>query len=141
MKILSLLLIVILILHFSDCDRYCKRTNETNNSQKTEFEVTSVDRQFIITFKGWYTETARREFITAALKALGYNYEHVFSVLPRDNPMAGYPSDFDLILFSDNDVVSRGVGLLLDHPLVRSKVEQDVIFKYFDDMNIIRFRI
>ena len=124
MKILSLLLIVILILHFSDCDRYCKRTNETNNSQKTEFEVTSVDRQFIITFKGWYTETARKEYITSSLKALGYNYEHVFSVLRRDNPMAGYPSDFDLILFSDNDVVLRSVALLRNHPLVRSKMNK-----------------
>jgi len=136
MKILSLLLIVILILHFSDCDRYCKRTNETNNSQKTEFEVTSVDRQFIITFKGWYTETARREFITAALKALGYNYEHVFSVLPRDNPMAGYPSDFDLILFSDNDVVSRGVGLLLDHPLVRSVTPQKMVTRFLSENDL-----
>ena len=48
-------------------------------------------------------------YISAALKTLNPydDQNHLFSVIPRDNPMSGYPSDFDLIELHDSDLVTR----------------------------------
>ena len=61
-----------------------------------EYAVRSVERQFIVTCRGWFSEAARRGYISAALRTLGGEV----TVLGRDNPMAGLPSDFDLVKVS-----------------------------------------
>ena len=103
MKIQIFLLIVIFSIYYSDCDNYCKKTVEHPKLNKTsgqsEFQVSSVERQFIITFRGWFTDPARKGYISSALQRLGYDHSHVYSIISRDNPMAGYPSDFDLIIY------------------------------------------
>ena len=138
MKIQIFLLIVIFSIYYSDCDNYCKKTAEhpkvNKTSEHSEYKVSSVDRQFIITFKGWFTDPARKGYITSALQRLGYNYENLYSVIPRDNPMAGYPSDFDLIMFSSSDdIVSRSIDLLLNHPLVKSVTPQKMVTRHLSN--------
>merc|ERR1712079_440923 len=96
MKIPILLLLV--RLYPSDCDNTCEpppaRARGRNGTEAgPEYAVRSVDRQFIVTFRGWFSEAARRGYISAALRTLGGEV----TVLGRDNPMAGLPSDFDLV--------------------------------------------
>ena len=131
---LQSLLILVISLLLCDCDNVCrsaaeKRTNRTSPDIKTEFQVSSVDRQFIITFKGWYSEPARKGFIDAALKSLTEAGEQ-FSIIARNNPMAEYPSDFDLLLFSEDTIVSHSVQLLLQHPLIKSVTPQKMVTRF-----------
>ena len=130
----TLLILVVIFLLRCDCDNVCRssageRTNRTSPDIKTEFQVSTVDRQFIITFKGWYSEPARKGFIDAALKSLAEAGEQ-FSIIARNNPMAEYPSDFDLLVFSEDNVVSQSVQLLLQHPLVKSVTPQRMVTRF-----------
>ena len=99
MKIPILLLLV--RLYPSDCDNTCEpppaRARGSNGTEAgPEYSVRSVERQFIVTCRGWFSEAARRGYISAALRTLGGEV----TVLGRDNPMAGLPSDFDLVKVS-----------------------------------------
>ena len=53
--------------------------------------------EYIVGFKGYYTAKARKGYITAALDEAGVNAWHI---LPRDNALTEYPSDFDVIRVS-----------------------------------------
>lgn len=50
--------------------------------------------EYIVGFLGYYRAEARRRFIEAALTDAGVER---WTVLPRHNPAADYPSDFDVI--------------------------------------------
>ena len=91
-------------IYLSFCDNVCEKTFEkkskvSNSSEPREkhpdYKVASVENQFIVAFRGWFSESAGSENISAALKTLNAydDLHHVFSVIPRDNPMAGYPSN------------------------------------------------
>ena len=126
MKIPILLLLV--RLYPSDCDNTCEpppaRARASNGTEAgPEYAVRSVERQFIVTFRGWFSEAARRGYISAALRTLGGEV----TVLGRDNPMAGLPSDFDLVQVSSEAAVAGSVARLLAHPLVRSVTPQRMV--------------
>jgi hypothetical protein len=54
-----------------------------------------VSSEFIVKFAGFYVETARRKYIGSALKKFDASQ---FEVVHRNNPMAAYPSDFDVVV-------------------------------------------
>ena len=135
MKILELFPIFLSFL-YCDCDsNVCgsKPRNETNNNVKTDYKVKSVERQFIVTFKGWFHESARLGYISSALQKL--DDEDLFSGVKRDNPMSDYPSDFDLIQFSNNDIVIQSVEMLLKHPLVKSVTPQKMVTRFLSNFD------
>ena len=59
--------------------------------------------EYIVGFSGYYRTEARRRFLEAALADSGVLR---WAVLPRHNPAADYPSDFDVI-----QVLLRGIAL------------------------------
>ena len=59
------------------------------------YSTSTVASEFIVKFSGFYEESARRGYIAAALAPLSDSVS--FEVVPRDNPMAEYPSDFDVV--------------------------------------------
>ena len=129
--------VLVTFLLLSDCDNVCRNTagrnsNNTDDDIKTEFKVTTIERQFIITFKGWYSESARKSFIVAALKSLSESSD-LFSIIARNNPMADYPSDFDLLMFNGDDVVTQSIRLLLEHPLVKSVTPQKMVTRFLSE--------
>lgn len=70
------------------------------------YSTSTVASEFIVKFSGFYEESARRGYIAAALAPLSDSV--TFEVVPRDNPMAEYPSDFDVVqLGSEHEVRSR----------------------------------
>lgn len=50
--------------------------------------------EFIVSFRGYYTITARRRFISAALQDSSVTS---WKVLPRNNLAYDYPSDFEVV--------------------------------------------
>ena len=79
---------------------------------------------------GFYEESARRGYIAAALAP--FSDSVTFEVIPRDNPMAEYPSDFDVVqLGAEHEFGSGGTDpesvalqALLRHPAVKSITPQ-----------------
>ena len=47
-----------------------------------------VSNEFIVRFSDFYTESARKGFIKAALQEEDFKEEDDYEVLPRNNPMA-----------------------------------------------------
>ena len=136
---LSLILSLIFSIYLSFCDNICEKTFEkkskVSNSSETrekhsDYKVSSVENQFIVTFRGWYSDSARSGYISAALKTLSVHDDPVFSVIPRDNPMSRYPSDFDLIELRDSELVTRSLELLTRHPMVRSVTPQKMVTRF-----------
>jgi hypothetical protein len=50
--------------------------------------------EYIVAFKKYYKATARKNFISAALRDTQSEWE----ILPRNNPASDFPSDFDVVL-------------------------------------------
>ena len=68
-------------------------------------------QNYIIGFNGYYSAKARHGYITAALDEAGVKS---WRILPRDNALSKYPSDFDVIRVSSHAfrVVSVPIGNL-----------------------------
>ena len=107
-----------------------------------EFKSEVVQNEFIVKFSGFYKEEARKNYIASALAnfdqdsfevSFFYYISWVFcsfktsvfvaQVLPRNNPMAEYPSDFDVLLVSAF-LSDKARSALSDHPLIKSITPQ-----------------
>lgn len=82
-------------------------------SDRIEFTVAPVEHVHIVRFGGYYAESTRKDYIDRALAGTSIAY----SVLTRDNPMAGRPSDFDLVR---GELGRAELEQLRRHPSVRS---------------------
>jgi len=72
-----------------------------------------VEHEFIVRFHGFYAAAVRATYIERALAGTGLAY----TILVRDNPMAGRPSDFDVVRGAlDREELEK----LRAHPAVRS---------------------
>lgn len=87
----------------------------------TEYKVEKIERQFIVQFNGWYSEKARQSYIAANLQDIPHN---AFDIIKRENLMAGFPSDFDVLVFSDEKIVSNALKSLTNHPLIKSVTQE-----------------
>ena len=100
----------------------CHETNITASRQlMPEFKTDIVHNEFIVKFSGFYNQEARRNYITAALANLADHQD--YEVLERNNPMADYPSDFDVLLVSDV-FGEKAIKALQNHPLIKSITPQ-----------------
>ncbi len=88
-------------------------TSNNSSADRTQFTVAVVEDEFIVRFRGFYAAAVRATYIRHALAGTGRAY----SILTRDNPMAGRPSDFDVVRGAlDREELEQ----LRAHPGVRS---------------------
>ena len=73
------------------------------------FKTESVSSEFIVKFAGFYVEPARRKYIEVALKSFGGDN---FEIVARNNPMAAYPSDFDVIVSPNKPTTVPGCAMM-----------------------------
>ncbi len=89
-------------------------TSNTSSADRTQFTVAVVEDEFIVRFHGFYAAAVRATYIRHALAGTG---RASYSILARDNPMAGRPSDFDVVRGAlDREELEQ----LRAHPGVRS---------------------
>jgi len=91
-----------------------------------EYSSSVVEAEFIVTFVSYYTAEARAGFISAALRP----YRH-WSLVPRPNAAASYPSDFSVVRLASGATRCDGnedvggakpvaaLGALRQHPTVK----------------------
>eukprot|EP00096_Caligus_rogercresseyi_P013423 TRINITY_DN6068_c0_g1_i1.p1 TRINITY_DN6068_c0_g1~~TRINITY_DN6068_c0_g1_i1.p1 ORF type:complete len:1037 (-),score=259.34 TRINITY_DN6068_c0_g1_i1:50-3160(-) len=92
-------------------------SNDSSVESDFSFQTRLVEHEYILQFKAFYHSDSRKKFIQAALSGTP---DDVLEILPRNNPMSSYPSDFDVILLKDPSVKA----LLLRHPLIKSLTPQ-----------------
>ncbi len=100
-------------------------TVEHSRKLDERFRTDVVMNEFIVKFEAFYEERARRGYISAALAPLGLKADldqGGYQVLERDNPMAAYPSDFDVLHLSED--VGEASRTLLRHPAIKSVTPQ-----------------
>lgn len=84
-----------------------------------QYSTSVVDSEYIVVFTSYYTTQARDGFITAALRPF-----QNWSILPRTNPSADYPSDFSLVRLGNALLSSPSLKALTHHPLVKTVMPQ-----------------
>lgn len=105
--------------------------NNTAQRLKIEYSSKPIENEYIVTFNGYYKDTARLNFIGASLNCSGILK---WKVLSRDNPAKKYPSDFDVLVIEDG--VKFGVGALMRHPSIKRVTAQRLVqrtLKFIDD--------
>ena len=85
----------------------------SSTSETVEYTVTVEQARLIVRYRGWYSESARQQFLSGRLASL-----HAV-LLARNNSLAGKPSDFDLVQVTGAEVAGEAAALLASHPLVR----------------------
>lgn len=86
-----------------------------------EYSSSIVDSQYIVTFTSYYTTEARDGFISAALRPF-----HNWTILPRSNPSAHYPSDFSLIKL-DTSLQAKALTMLTQHPAIKQVTPEKML--------------
>jgi membrane-bound transcription factor site-1 protease len=129
--ILAYVLIICLSFNFASGDVKDESSNDNDNLNNKrsvlKYNVTTVPGQYIIQFRGRYLADVRLKYINSALHphatTTTYTWwqpRHGCHVVARgaDNPMAGLPSDFDVLSCDslDGDVLGR----LRGHPIIKS---------------------
>jgi hypothetical protein len=83
--------------------------NSSSNATATttpgaEFVVATVEHEYIVRFRGFYPAATRKAYIDRALASDDITSSSskaprppAYTILTRDNPMAGRPSDFDVV--------------------------------------------
>ena len=69
--------------------------NGTHTTTTPAFKTETVSSEFIVKFAGFYIEETRKKYIDHSLK--GFESSQ-YEIIHRSNPMAAYPSDFDLLV-------------------------------------------
>eukprot|EP00058_Branchiostoma_floridae_P008759 XP_002594247.1 hypothetical protein BRAFLDRAFT_65099 [Branchiostoma floridae] len=83
------------------------------------FKTGVVEHEYIVTFNGYFTTTARKNFIQAALREAEVPS---WQIVPRNNPASDYPSDFEVVLLRER--AQAGRDALEDHPNVKRVTPQ-----------------
>jgi len=87
-----------------------------------EYSTSIVDSEYIVTFTSYYTTEARDGFISAALRPFKN-----WTVLPRTNPLAEYPSDFSVLLLGGISGRGQALNALSQHPAVKQVTPQKML--------------
>ena len=128
MKTLVCLVVLTLALNGSgSVNGKCPPANGTSEEEDVfEYSTARVSHEFIVKFKGFYKSLSRRKFILAAVSQ---SSQDAVDIVERRNPMAAYPSDFDLVKIATTTSSVPGnddnlISALLKHPLVKSVTPQ-----------------
>ena len=68
------------------------------------FATETISSEFIVKYAGFYIEKTRQKYISLALKDFSPS---MLEIVHRNNPMAAYPSDFDVLVCLSIVAVSR----------------------------------
>lgn len=87
--------------------------------------------EYIVGFTGYFSAKARSHYISSALKNMGQGALE-WHIVPRENPAADFPSDFELVHIRRASPSS--LLTLEDHPYIKRVTPQRKVFrslKYF----------
>ena len=132
-KIFSLFVAWLSIVSIAKCDiAGCAQASNATQKRLTlhDFKTDIVHNEFIVKFSGFYNNDARKNYITAALAGFDSgDYE----IVERHNPMAEYPSDFDVLLVSDI-FGEKAMKALENHPLIKSITPQRKVMRTLQEV-------
>lgn len=103
-----------------------RSTNCTTHRVEVKFTTKIIQNEYIVTFDGYYKATERANHLRSALANRTQNWK----ILPRLNPAADYPSDFDLLVLDEmngddgGDIVEAA---LRAHPFIKSVTPQRMV--------------
>ncbi|KAF3854410.1 hypothetical protein F7725_022465 [Dissostichus mawsoni] len=101
-------------------------SNCSEMTLKLEFKTKTVEHEYIIGFTGYFSAKARRLYISSALRNAG-DRALEWHIVPRENPAADFPSDFELVhirLASPSSLLT-----LEDHPYIKRVTPQRKVFR------------
>ena len=120
-------LALIFILFCDGLHGFCGENTTYNHADfDYDYKDEIIKSEVIVKFSGFYTTEARQNYILAALNHLENSDQ--FEILPRNNVMATYPSDFDVVSFNE-DLKEVIYNQLLDHPLIKSVTPQRKVIR------------
>ena len=109
-------------------------SSDSGDSDGVEYSISIVESEYIVMFVSYYTAEARAGFLSAALRP----YQH-WTILPRLNAAADFPSDFSVVQLGGGNgggeggeqrgggiVETEGAALrsLIQHPAVKQVTPQ-----------------
>ena len=128
--------------HIIDFIRHPNNTDRDNSGeQKTllqsdiEFQTQIIPYEYIVKFSGFYKAENRQNYIDASLAKLDLKTKDDprvrYRIIKRQNIMAKYPSDFDLVEFYmidfDDNKKANVIETLTSHPLIKSVTPQQKV--------------
>ena len=85
-----------------------------------QYSTSIVSSEYIVKFVSYYTTDARDGFISAALRPY-LNW----TILPRSNPSAAYPSDFSVLRLTSAE--KEALCALTQHPAIKQVTPQKML--------------
>ncbi|KAG5320863.1 MBTP1 protease, partial [Acromyrmex heyeri] len=110
--------------------------NSCHDAHDEEIQVTFsssiVENEYIIKFNGYYKAHARENYIRAVLNSSNIKN---WKIIPHNNAVSMYPSDFDIIRLQESDKY-EGLRALNNHPLIKTVSSQRLIHRTLKFINI-----
>lgn len=110
--------------------------NSCHDAHDEEVQVTFsssiVENEYIIKFNGYYKAHARENYIRAVLNSSNIKN---WKIIPHNNAISMYPSDFDIVRLQETDKY-EGLRALNNHPLVKTVSSQRLIHRTLKFINI-----
>jgi hypothetical protein len=78
----------------------CFELSRNHSTTTPAFKTETVSSEYIVKFAGFYIEKTRKKYIDHSLK--GFDTSQ-YEIVHRSNPMAAYPSDFDLLVSTGSE--------------------------------------
>ena len=100
-----------------------------------EFQTQIIPYEYIVKFSGFYKAVNRQNYIDASLAKFDLKTKDDspvrYRIIKRQNIMAKYPSDFDLVEFYisdfDDNKTASVIETLTSHPLIKSVTPQQKV--------------
>lgn len=133
-------------MHYSNHNRQNHSTagnRYTDPHSDIEFNTQIIPYEYIVKFTGFYKSENRQNYINASLAKLDLKTKddlHLkYRIIKRQNIMAKYPSDFDLVEFqlkdSNENMRTKVIDTLLSHPLIKSVTPQQMVTRNIRTLN------
>ena len=137
---------IIDFIHYSNHNRQNHSTAGnpyTNPHSDIQFNTQIIPYEYIVKFTGFYKAENRQNYINASLAKLDLKTKddmHLkYRIIKRQNIMAKYPSDFDLVEFQLKDpnenMRSKVIETLVSHPLIKSVTPQQKVTRNIRTIN------
>lgn len=121
------------------CAQESDGTDGDGSTVEVQFSTKIVQNEYIVKFHGYHEAAERERHIRSAL-----NGSHIVgcTIVPRSNPAAKYPSDFDVVQLaepaelvtdgsagSSEEALRGAVRFLTEYPLIRSVTPQRMVMR------------
>ena len=133
-------------IQYSNHQRQNNSTSSDRNPNRhsdIQFSTEIIPYEYIVKFNGFYKAENRQNYINASLAKLDLKTKdelHLkYRIIKRQNIMAKYPSDFDLVEFqlngSNENMKSKVIETLLSHPIIKSVTPQQKVTRSIRTIN------